>query len=105
MHAPGQRGSLELARGVLEKIAGQAALEVTEVGGIQGRLMGLGGQVDLGARPQAAVTVVGDRAEVRLRVAVGYPTSLRAATEAVRHNVEERLRTLCGVHDTRVDIE
>lgn len=103
--APGQRGSLELSRGVLEKIAGQAAREVTAVGGVSGSLLGIGGRVDLDARPQASVTLVGDRTEVRLRVDVGYPRSLSAATDAVRANVVERLRTLCGVTVARVDIE
>lgn len=101
----GQRGSLELSRGVLEKIAGQAAREVTAVGGVQGGLLGIGGRIDLSARPQASVTLVGDRAEVRLRVAIGYPRSLRAASDAVRANVVERLRTLCGVAVARVDVE
>ena len=51
------------------------------------------------------MTLVGDRAEVRLRVAIGYPRSLRAASDAVRANVVERLRSLCGVAVARVDIE
>ena len=42
----GQRGSLELSRGVLEKIAGQAAREVTAVGGVQGGLLGIGARID-----------------------------------------------------------
>lgn len=101
----GQRGSLVLARRVLEKIAGQAAREVTAVGGRSGGLLGLGGHTDLSAVPETTVVLNGDRAEVRLQLAVAYPVPLREATDRVRQRVVQELGRQCGIGAVRVDIE
>lgn len=98
------RGSLVLARQVVEKIAGQAAAEIASAGGRSGGFLGFGTHTDLSARPKVDVSLFGRTATIEMAVAVAYPTSIRRSTERVRRQVVQRVKELAGVEVTRVDI-
>lgn len=102
--APQSRGRLTIARVVVEKIASQAAAEVSAAGGRSGGVLGLGGRVDLDARPSVAVDLAGRTASVVVRVGVDYPRPLRTVAETVRRTVIDRVESLTGIDVRRVDV-
>lgn len=102
---PRRRGQLQVAAKVVEKIASYAASEIAAAGGRSGGLFGLGGHADLTAKPEVDVTLLGTSAELAIAVAVGYPGSIRQATETVRQRVVDRVEHLTGLTVGRVDID
>ena len=100
-----RRGRLVLADRVIEKIAGQAAVEVAATSGRSGGFLGLGAEADPGARPKVDVTLSAESADLALAVGIAYPGSIRRATQEVRDHVTERVETLTGVDVRRVDID
>lgn len=102
---PASRGRLVMASRVVEKIAAQAASEVSVAGGRSGGVLGIGARTDLSARPQVEVQLSGGVATIAVRVGVAYPMSLREATAEVRSHVVRRVETLTGVEVRRVDID
>jgi len=101
---PRRRGRLILAERVIEKVAGQAASEVSAASGRAGGILGLGAEADPQARPHVDVELSADSADLALSVGIAYPGSIRAATEEVRDHVVRRVRDLTGVSVRRVDI-
>lgn len=99
------RGKLVMAAKVVEKIAAQAASEVSAAGGTSGGVFGIGAKADLSARPNVDVHLSGRTATVDVAVAVAYPTSIRKATDRVRRHIIDRVGALAGVQVTRVDID
>lgn len=99
------RGRTVIAQRVVEKIASQAAVEVSAAGGRSGGLLGLGGRVDLDARPSAAVQLSGRIATVAVTVGVSYPSPLRAVGDDIRRHVATRVDQLTGIEVHRVDVE
>lgn len=102
---PAGRGKLVMAAKVVEKIAAQAASEVSAAGGTSGGVLGIGAKTDLSARPKVDVHLSGQTATVDVTVAVAYPTSIRKATDRVRRYIIDRVEALAGVQVTRVDID
>ena len=101
----GERGRLEIADVVIERVARAATGEVAHVGGAARRVLGLPtGREDGEGAPQVSATVTGDLATVAVRLSVTYPASVRDTTEAVRAHVRERVAALTELTVSRVDI-
>jgi uncharacterized alkaline shock family protein YloU len=100
-----ERGTLSLDDVVVEKVAVSAAMEVEHVGGAARRVLGVPtGREDGDGRPRGTAQVSGQVAAIELRLSVAYPASVRAATEAVRGHVRERVHALTELTVSRVDI-
>ncbi len=99
------RGRLEIADVVVEKVAIAAAGEIDHVGGVARRVLGVpAGRDDGDGRAQVSATVTGQVAALDVRLTVMYPASVRATTEAVRGHVRERVHALTELTVSRVDI-
>lgn len=100
-----ERGSLAIEDVVVEKVATAAASEVAHVGGAARRVLGMPtGREDGDGRPRVSAKVSGQLASLEVRLAVVYPASVRATTEAVRAHVRDRVQVLTELTVTRVDI-
>ncbi|GAA4921914.1 putative alkaline shock family protein YloU [Actinomycetospora succinea] len=100
-----ERGSLTIHDVVVEKVATAAASEVEHVGGATRRVLGVPtGHEDGDGRPRVSAKVSGQLTSLEIRLAVAYPASVRATTEAVRAHVRDRLQELTELTVTRVDI-
>lgn len=99
------RGATVLSDKVVEKIASQAASEVSVAGGRSGGLLGIGAHADFDARPKVDVELSGTTALLSVEVGVLYPTPLRAATARIREHLISRVDDLAGVQVRRVDIK
>ncbi|MET1008184.1 MAG: Asp23/Gls24 family envelope stress response protein [Propionibacteriaceae bacterium] len=102
---PRHRGRLVLTAQVVEKIASQAASEMTQAGSWRDGVLGLGRDAASKARPRAKVDLSVDSADLELWVGVAYPGSIRAATRRVREHVIARVEDLTGIDVRRVDID
>ncbi|GLZ48921.1 hypothetical protein Acsp06_51060 [Actinomycetospora sp. NBRC 106375] len=101
----GGRGTLSIEDVVVEKVATAAAAEVEHVGGAVRRVLGVAtGREDGDGRPRVSARVSGEVAALEIRLAVAYPASVRATTEAVRAHVRDRVHALTELTVTRVDI-
>ena len=103
---PGERGALSIADRVVERVAGYAVTQVDSAMAAPRRVLG----VNVGdARPQehAAVDaqVHGDTATVQATIAVAWPASVRAVSDAVRRRVREDVGHITGVRVQQVDID
>lgn len=106
-------GKTIIAEGVVAKIAGLAAREVSGVhelvgSGASGAIAGLTQALtrstpsrDYGVKVQ----VNEQEAVVDIRMIVKYGASIQAVAEGVRNNVVERLQALAGLTATTVNIE
>ncbi|WP_375423020.1 Asp23/Gls24 family envelope stress response protein [uncultured Friedmanniella sp.] len=103
--SPRHRGRLVLAQRVVEKVAAQAAAELSLTSGRSGGLLGFGSDADAGARPKVDVQLSGRSADLTLEVGIAYPGSIRSATHLVREHVTRRVEELTGVDVRRVDVE
>lgn len=102
---PRRRGRLVLAEKVVEKIAGQAANELSVASGRSGGLLGIGSDADPAARPRVEVDLSTESADLAIKIGIAYPGSIRAATQQVREHVTRRVEELTGVDVRRIDIE
>lgn len=102
--APAQRGSLTIERGAIEKIASQAAAELTGVGRATSGIAGLSGRGDLTARPKVAVQLRGTSASIALTIGARYPAPLVDLTSSVRRRCAEQVQQLTGLQVDRVDV-
>ena len=103
--AVAERGRTVIDQRVVEKIASQAAAEVSAAGGQTGGLLGIGTKIDLDARPSASVQLAGRTATVAVKVGVAYPSPLRAVSRDIRRHLITRVGQLTGVEVQRVDVE
>lgn len=95
--APRQRGTLDIAPRVVERIAQGAAAQVPGVQPVSRRV---------GAdRLKVEARVLGDAASVLLQVAVGYPSPVRETCRQVRTAVVEQVRQLAEIEVTRLDVQ
>jgi uncharacterized alkaline shock family protein YloU len=99
------RGTTVIAEKVFEKIAGQAASEVTTSRGRTGGVLGIGSDADPDARPKVDVDLSADSVDLDLAVGIAYPGSVRSAAQQVRDRVASRVHELTGVAVHRVDID
>jgi uncharacterized alkaline shock family protein YloU len=102
---PRRRGKLVLAAKVVEKIASQAASEVSVASGRSGGMLGFGADADTDARPKVHVDLSAASADLAIKLGIAYPGSIRAATQQVREHVTRRVEDLTGVDVRRVDID
>lgn len=101
---PEQRGRLQVADRVIEKIAAHAATTVEHATGSPRRVLGLTVSDDPGT-PQVTARVHGDVATVFVDLAVAWPAPVTEVTRAVRAAVIDRLTVLAGIRVAQVDIE
>lgn len=101
---PAHRGQLVIAERVIEKVASQAASEVSVSAGRSGGVLGIGAHTDTTARPKVQVELSGRSATVEVETGVVYPTPLKQATGRIRDHVISRVEELTGVQVKRVDI-
>jgi uncharacterized alkaline shock family protein YloU len=100
-----RRGTLVVAERVLEKVAAQAATEVSAVSGRSGGFLGIGSDSDPAARPKVDATLSADSVDLAVSVGIAYPGSIRRAAAELRDHVTRRVETLTGVDVRRVDID
>jgi uncharacterized alkaline shock family protein YloU len=107
-------GRIEVAARVVEKIAARAALEVDDAGGAGARMLGrsVPGAGRLGIRgagldelPTVTAEVDGRLAFIDLELAVRWPAPVLKVTDAVRHQVIDRVEELVGLQVREVNIE
>ena len=99
------RGRLQIADVVVEKVATAAASEIDDVGGVARRVLGVpAGRDDGEGRPQVSARVTGQVASLDVRLTVMYPASVRSTTDAVREHLRERVHALTEITVSRVDI-
>jgi uncharacterized alkaline shock family protein YloU len=97
---PAERGRLDIAEQVVERIAAIAACEVPGV-----RRVGTGLEGVVGRQyPKAKAEVAGGHARVRLDIAVTWPSPLGRTAAAVRDRVREQLTSLVGLSVDAVDV-
>lgn len=101
---PAQRGHLNIADKVVEKIASQCAYEIAGVGGRDGGFLGVGRQADLDARPKVSVELTGQIATLSVELGVEYPRPIEETTQYVRETLARRVSELAGVNVRQVDI-
>ncbi len=94
-----------IAEQVFEKIAGQAASEVTASRGRSGGVLGIGSDADANARPKVGVDLSGDSADIDIAAGIAYPGSIRTAAQQIRDHVTSTVQDLTGVAVHRVDID
>lgn len=94
-----QRGRLDIAPAVIERIAEVAA---GEIDGVQSRRSGGLGRTARGTRARADVD--GRVARLRIAVALRYPIAVRPACEQIRQAVVSRVYELAGVTVTGCDL-
>lgn len=95
--APRRRGTLDIAPGVVERIAEGAARRVPGVRAVSRRVGS--------DRFPVQARVLGDAASVHLQVAVGYPSPVRETCRQLRSSVVEEVRRLAGIEVTRLDLQ
>ena len=100
------RGALTIADRVVEKVAGQAAIEVDHVTGVPRRVLGQTlGKVKADSHARASAKVDGSIVSVSISIAVEYPTPVRVVAAEVRRRVVEQVRALCGLQVVEVHVD
>ena len=98
--APNERGDLEIAGRVVQKVASIAAGEVRGVVSTGSGFDQLRGH----RYPSADATVAGGRARIRVDLAVQWPYSLAQVCAQVRDHVGARVHELVGLTVDAVDV-
>ena len=99
----GERGRLQVADRVIEKIASYAAGEVDRATGSPRRILGMTLSSDPRA-PRVSAVVDGEVATVDIDMSVAWPAPIREVTRQVRQHVVTRLHDLAGITRAQVDI-
>ncbi|MPQ96635.1 hypothetical protein GB931_01600 [Modestobacter sp. I12A-02628] len=89
---PGSRGSLTLVDRVVERVAAQAATEVSRTG------------APVRDRPAVTARVDGDVAVLALSLALPWPSPVAQLSRDVRGHVVARVAELTGVRAVQVDV-
>lgn len=95
----GDRGSLEVADRVVEKVAGQAARSVPGVATTSGGLGPLGR-----GYPRATATGSGLRTTLVVEIALAWPAPAARTAAAVRDEVTRSVERYAGVRADAVDV-
>ncbi|MBV2362653.1 Asp23/Gls24 family envelope stress response protein [Streptomonospora nanhaiensis] len=103
--AAAERGRTVIGADVVAAIAAHAAAQVAGVRRTAGGTPPGAGRAVSGVRAQARVSGNGGTATLRLRIAVGYPRSVREVTREVRAHTARTVQDLTGMAVRRVDIE
>ncbi|WP_374970665.1 Asp23/Gls24 family envelope stress response protein [Terrabacter sp. BE26] len=97
---PAERGRLDVADRVVERVAGIAACEVSGVRPLGSGLDGVVGR----QYPKVKAEVAGGHARVQLDIAVDWPVPLASTAAQVRDHVRDRLTSLVGLAVDAVDV-
>ena len=97
---PAERGRLDVADRVVERVASIAACEVSGVRSVGSGLEGVVGR----QYPKVGAQVAGGHARVQLDIAVDWPVPLASTAAQVRDHVRDRLTTLVGLAVDAVDV-
>lgn len=102
--APEDRGRVDVADQVVQKIA-LGALEETEgVGGSTGTVGRMLGRDDADGHPRVEATVSGQWARIDARISVAYPSPVAAVCDRARAHVVRQVEALTGLSVARVDV-
>ncbi|WP_308817325.1 Asp23/Gls24 family envelope stress response protein [Pseudonocardia alni] len=102
--APEDRGRIDVADQVVQKIA-LGALEETEgVGGTTGTVGRMLGRDDSGGHPRVEATVSGQSTRIDARISVAYPSPVAAVCDRARAHVVRQVEALTGLSVARVDV-
>lgn len=103
--AAADRGNLDIADQVVEKIAAVALAEVDEIGGAARRVLGVPlGSDDPDRRPRVNAAVTGSVVTLDVWCTVAYPAPVGRATDAARTHLIARIGELTGLDARQVDI-
>ena len=103
---PGERGRLHVADRVVERVAGYAVTLVPDATAAPRRVLGRSmGQRDPDDEAKVQADVHGGSATVHATIAVRWPASVRAVTQAVRNRIREDLTLITDVKVDHVDID
>ncbi|MFJ7213492.1 Asp23/Gls24 family envelope stress response protein [Amycolatopsis sp. NPDC098790] len=98
------RGTLTIAGQVVQRLAAHAVLEVDDVGGAAGRILGVSlGAEDLDRPAQVTAHVADGAVTLDVRISIAYPASVTRTTERAREHLVRRVEELTGLTVTRVD--
>ncbi|BBG05280.1 MULTISPECIES: Asp23/Gls24 family envelope stress response protein [Pseudonocardia] len=99
-----QRGRVDVADQVVEKIAIAALAETDGVGGTSGTVDRMLGRDEAGGRPRVSATVSGRSVRLDARISVAYPSPVAATCDRARAHVVRQVESLTGLGVARVDI-
>ena len=100
------RGRLEIADRVVEKVAGHAVTLVPDASAAPRRVMGLNlGEARDESRADIDAQVHGEVATVQARIAVRWPRSVPEVADAVRLRIGDEVSRITGVHVDHVDVD
>jgi uncharacterized alkaline shock family protein YloU len=103
---PADRGSLDIADRVVEKVAGHAVTLVPHATAAPRRLLGLNlGGPRPEARADVEARVYGEVATVQAAVSVAWPRSVVDVAGQVRDSIRREVERITGVRVDYVDIE
>ena len=103
---PELRGDLDIADGVVEKIATAALGEVPDLGGAARRVLGVAlGSDEPDGRPNVTATVSGASVVLDVAASVAYPAPVAPTADRARAHVIDRVGELTGLRVERVDIK
>ncbi|SDQ85574.1 Asp23/Gls24 family envelope stress response protein [Quadrisphaera sp. DSM 44207] len=104
--SPADRGTLEVADRVVERVAGYAVTLVPEATAAPRRVLGVNvGSSRTEDEASVSASVHGGTATVEATVAVRWPASVRAVADQVRRVVREEVAATTGVRVDHVDLE
>jgi len=103
---PEDRGRLDVADRVVEKVAGHAVTLVPQATAAPRRVLGVNvGKAREESRADVDTQVHGDVATVQARIAVQWPRSVAQVADAVRGRISEEVSRITGVRVDHVDLE
>lgn len=102
---PADRGRLDIADAVLEKVAVHAASGLEHVGGATRRVLGVTmGAQDPDRAVRAGITRRGDSATAAVALSVTYPSPIAQVAATARAAVADQIAATTGVAVDRVDV-
>ena len=103
---PGERGRLRVADRVVERVAGYAVTLVPDATAAPRRVLGRSmGPRDADDEAKVRAEVHGGSATVHATIAVRWPASVRAVSQAVRRRIRDDLSMITDVKVDHVDID
>ncbi len=103
---PADRGTLEVADRVIERVAGYAVTQVEGATAAPRRVLGINvGDVPPDKEASVDARVDGRTATVDATVAIGWPASIRTVAARVRQRIRQDVEHITGVRVAHVDID
>ncbi|MEJ8279664.1 Asp23/Gls24 family envelope stress response protein [Pseudonocardia spirodelae] len=98
------RGRVDVADQVVQKIALGALEETDGVGGTTGTVGRMLGRDESAGRPRVDATVSGHTARIDARISVAYPSPVASVCDRARAHVVRQVEALTGLSVARVDV-